>query len=531
MNLTALLAQTTAPILPPTTTPTTPTPTAPTGIMLPSVVWTSVIWVTFIAFIVISLMPERTAEERGRIRVVALFASGISFFLATFYAMLGQIALAEGGGVSSAHEESYTWIHSFSFTTNYHLTADGLSLTLLVLSTVVFGCAVFHSWKVHDRVRLYCGLLMLLETSVSGVLCSADLVLFLLFWGMQIAPVYLLLRVFGGAARRRAAGRYLGFSLVSYVLLIASVLLLIVRANQHTSDLTADLVNIQGAAETAGFWLSFAAFAIALGVFPVHRWMVDSHSEAGAGVAAVASGVLLKLGGYGLLRITLEAFPHASKSMSLVIVGLAVVTALWGSLGALGQDDLRRLLAYGNMVQMALVLLAVGTRSSIALEGAVFVMVAHGFASAILILVTGAVEERTRTRSIRALGGLAERLPRLTGFGLFAVLSAIGVPLLAGFVAELFLFTGAFPEHRIATVLVMASLILYTGGLLWAVHRVFFGPLKETFERARDATTLELTYLIPLVIGILLFGIRPGSVTPVISNGLVEITTRLAGGG
>jgi NADH-quinone oxidoreductase subunit M len=247
-------------------------------------------------------------------------------------------------------------------------------------------------------------------------------------------------------------------------------------------------------------------------------------------VAAVASGVVMKLGAYGMLRITLEAFPHTSKHMSLLIVGLAVVSAVWGALGALGQDDLRRLLSYGNVAQMALVLLAVGTRSSLALEGAVFVMVAHGFAAAILILVSGAVEERTRTRSIQALGGLAERLPRLTGFGVFAVLSAVGAPLLAGFVAELFVFTGAFPEHRIATVIVMAALIVYTGGLLWAVHRVFFGPLKTTFERARDASTLELTYLIPLVVGILFFGIRPGSLTPVITNGVQQITSRLVGG-
>ena len=524
MNIAALIAQTPTP---PTTTPTTPTST---GIVLPSILWTSIIWITFVAFFVIVLMPERNDEQRNRIRVVALFASGISFFLATFYGMLGQIALASGGGVSSAHEENYRWIHSFSFTSAYHLTADGLSLTLLVLSTLVFGCAIFHSWKVRERVRLYCALLMLLETAVSGVLCSADLVLFVFFWGMQIVPLYLLLRVFGSAARRRAAARYLTFSLLSYSLLITSVLLLIVRAGAHTSDLSTDLVNIQGATETAGFWLSFAAFAIALGVFPVHKWMVDAHSDASTGVGAVATGVVIKLGGYGLLRITLAGFPHASHQMSLVIVGLAVVSAVWGAVGAVGQDDLRRFLSYGNMVQMALVLLAVGTQSSIALMGAVFVMVAHGLASAILILVSGAVEERTRTRSIRALGGLAGKLPRLTGFGVFAVLSAVGVPLLAGFVAELFVFSGAFPEHRIATVIVMATLVVYTGGLLWVTHRAFFGPLRETFERAKDASTLELTYLIPLVVGVLLFGIRPGSLTPVIGNGIVQITTRLTGG-
>jgi len=529
----ALLAQTPAlpaqPVNP--TSPTSPTTsTAQTGIQFPSILLSTIVWVTFVAVAVIVLLPERSDDDRGRIRAVTLAASGISFFFATFYAMIGQIGLATGGGLSSAHEENYPWIKTFSFTSNYHLTADGISLTLLVLSTLVFLCVFFHSWKVTQRIRLYCALLLLLETAVNGVLCSADLLLFLMFWGMQIVPLYLLIRVFGGAARRRAAGRYLGFSLVSFVLLIAALLLLTVRAGQHGTDVTQDYQTLLGPVETAGFWLSFAAFAIALGVFPAHKWMIDSHSEASAGVAAVASGVLLKLGAYGMLRITLAAFPHASHQFSLVIVALAVVSAVWGSLGALGQDDLRRFISYGNVAQMGLVLLAVGTQSSIALEGAIFVMVSHGFATAMLILVGGSVEERTRTRSIRALGGLAEQMPRLAGFSLFAALTAVGAPLLSGFVAEFLLFTGAFPEHRIATVLVMASVVVYTGGLLWMTHRIFFGPVKDTFSRARDASTLELTYLIPLTIFILLFGIRPGSLTPVVTNGILQITTRLAGG-
>jgi NADH-quinone oxidoreductase subunit M len=258
--------------------------------------------------------------------------------------------------------------------------------------------------------------------------------------------------------------------------------------------------------------------------------MVDAHSEASPGVAAVASGVMLGLGGYGLIRITLTLFPAAAHQFSLAVVGIAVISAVWGCVAALAQDHLRRFLAYSNVAQMALVMLAIGTLTSIALEGAILLLIARGLASAMLMLLSGAVEERTRTPSIRALGGLAAQMPRLAGFWLFAVLTLLGIPLLAGFVAEFMLFTGAFPAHRIATVLMMASLVLLGGGLLWLAHRIFFGPAREAFARARDATALELTYLIPLVVAILFVGIRPGALTPVITNGVLQITTRLSGG-
>jgi NADH-quinone oxidoreductase subunit M len=490
----------------------------------------ALVWATLVAFLVVLFMPERTEEERGRIRMVGLAGAGFAFFVATVFVLLGQIALPETGGLTSANEENHQWLGAFSFIANYHLTADGITLPLLVLSTVVFGCVFFHSWRVKENVRLYTAMLLLLETASNGVLCSADLLLFILFWGLQLVPMYVLIRVFGGPNRERAANRYLGFALVSLVLLIAAAALVIVKAGANSSDIASNFQTLLGPVATAGFWLSFAGFAVAMGAFPAHTWMVDAHGEASPGVAAAASGVLLTLGGYGLIRITLPLFPTAAHHFSLAVAGLAVAGAVWGSVSALRQDDLRRFIAYGNVAQMSVVLLAIAAQTSIALEGAVLYLVVRGLAAAMLMLLTGAVVERTRTHSIRALGGLAAQLPRLAGFWIFAVFTAVGVPLLGGFVAELLLFTGAFPAHRITTVLVLASLLISTGGLLWVAHRVFFGPARDTFARARDATALELTYLIPMVTGVLFVGIRPGALTPVISNGIQVITTRLAGG-
>ena len=239
---------------------------------------------------------------------------------------------------------------------------------------------------------------------------------------------------------------------------------------------------------------------------------------------------MLLLGAYGMMRISLVVFPVPAHYYSFAITGLAVVGAFWGSIGALRQDELRRFIGYMNVAQMSLVLLAIGAQTSVALVGAVLLLAGQGFGSAMLTLVSGAIEERTRTTSIRAMGGLVTQAPRLAGFWLVAAASLIGVPMLAGFTGDFMVFAGSFPEHRIATVLVMSSIIVTTGGLLWVANRVFFGPVRDQFVRVRDVTLLDLTVLIPLVAAAVLFGLRAGAVVPVIANGVLEITTRITGG-
>ena len=179
---------------------------------------------------------------------------------------------------------------------------------------------------------------------------------------------------------------------------------------------------------------------------------------------------------------------------------------------------------------MAIVLLAIGSGSSIALNGAVLQMVAHGLITGMLFLLVGSVYDRTRTRSISRLGGLAWQMPRLTWLWVFAGIASIGVPFLAGFTAEFMVFTGAFPVHRVATVIVMGSIAITTGYMLWALERVFFGPAREAFARLRDASTLELTYLLPMAFFVLLFGVVPGRLIPMINNGVASVVSRLSGG-
>jgi NADH-quinone oxidoreductase subunit M len=494
-----------------------------------NVILSTIIWSPLLFALIAVFLPERNEEERARVRTIALAGAGVSFFVTAFFAVLGQIGLGQGGGLASAYQENHTWFWNFLFQAHYDLVADGITLPLLVVVTTIFGCAMFHSWKVHERVRLYVILILLVETAVNGVLCSSDFVLFAMFWGLLIVPMYLLIRIWGGDGARRAAAWFAGFQTVSLGLIIATAAIIVVEAGTQTSDMGADLATFSNTAETVGFWLSFVAFAIAMAVFPVHNWMIEAQSKASAGVATILSGTMLLLGAYGMMRISLTVFPVPAHYYSFVITGLAVVGAFWGSIGALRQDELRRFIGYMNVAQMSLVLLAIGAQTSVALVGAILLLAGQGFGSAILTLVSGAIEERTRTTSIRAMGGLVTQAPRLAGFYLVAAASVIGIPLLAGFTGDLMVFTGSFPEHRIATVLVMASVIVTTGGLLWVANRVFFGPVRDQFARVRDVTLLDLTVLIPLVAAVVLFGVRAGAVVPVIANGVLEITSRITG--
>ena len=497
--------------------------------MIPPILLTSIVFLSSIACVVVVVLPERNDEDRGRLRTVALFASSIQLLLVLF-GLLAQVGLGEAGGQASANEENHTWFSAFSFTSTYHLTADGISLVMLLLSSLLFLCIFFQAWRIRERVRLYVGLMLLLETAVNGVFCASDYVLFLLFWGLMIVPIYVLLRVWGGPQRARAAGRYLLFALTSFGLMTLGLLLVIVRAGAHSSDITANFVSLPGPVAAAGFWLTLPAFGIALGAFPFHRWLIDAQSEASPGVGAVLIGAVSKVGAYGLIRIGIGQFPTAAHQYSLFIVGFAVVGAIWGGLAALAQDDLRRFIGYSNVAQVSVILLAVGTQTSVALVGVVLFILAQGLSTAMLVLLSGALEERVRSRSMHALGGLVAAVPRLAALWWVAVFTAIGIPIFAGFSAEVILFSGAFPIHRIATVLVLASLVLTTAAMVWAGHRVFFGPLRETLQRVRDVGALELTYLLPIVAIVVLVGVRPGALTPVITNGVIQITTRLSGG-
>jgi len=515
-----------APTVP--TSPAAPT-TAPTGAEFPTVLLTAMIFSSLAIALIVLFMPERTKDQRGRIRILGLVGAAIPLLF-----VLGgtnfQVSQELSGGTVS-FEEKHPWITGFPIHVDYHLGVDGISLPLLLLSTVLFTVAVLAAWRLDVRPKLFYVLLLVLETGVNGTLCSLDYVLFMVFWAMELVPMYLLIAVWGGPGRLRAAQRYLAYGLVSTALLVASFLLLAFKSGQTSFDF--DVLNTAtlttGIAYT-GFWLAFVAFAIRLPVVPLHLWYPDATVESTPAVSMLISGVVTKIGGYGLLRICLGAFPTAAARFSLVLAILAAAGAVWSLVAAVGQTDVKRLITYGSLGQLSAVLLAISTGQAIALNGAVLMMLAQGFGYGLLYLLAGTLEERARTRDIHRLGGLAWQMPRLTALWIAGGLAAMGVPFFAGFAAELMLFTGSFPAHPWPTVVVLASTILTTGYLLWMLQHAFFGPAKESFARLKDATTLELFYLVPVAAFALLFGLFPGRIMPMINNGVLSVVSRFNGG-
>jgi NADH-quinone oxidoreductase subunit M len=521
--------------LPPTaaaTPPATPSTTTTTpGLDLPSVLLSTVVFATTVAAVIIVFLPERTAEQRSRVRSVALTASAVTLVL-TLFTLLSATGLGVAATPDQLHEENATWISHFAFAIHYHLSVDGVTLSLLVLSTLVFTSVFLAAWKRQQRLRLYCGLLLILETAVNGALCSTDLVLFVMFFAMQAVPLYLLIRCFGGAGRERSAARAGIAVLTSAGLLLTGFLLVIVHSGAHSSDLI-DLSTaakpLSGSVATAGFWLVFTAFAIGFVIVPVHTWVLDATTTASSGVSAVFAGVVVRLSGYGMIRFALGLFPGPAQRYGTALMVLAVLSAVWGALLTLAQGTLRRMVAAVSVGQMSLVLLAVAAPNTISLTGAVLQLVAGGLSSALLLLLSGAIEGRTRNAPLDRLGGLAAQAPRLGGFWIVACLAALGAPLLAGFSAELMLFTGVFAVHPYAAVFVMASTAVSTAALIWSAQRVFLGPAREEFARVRDTTTLELGYLWPLVVFLVAFGVLAGRVVPVIGTGLTRIAASLGG--
>jgi NADH-quinone oxidoreductase subunit M len=525
MTLLHLLAQTT-PVSP--TSPTSPTaPTTPTS-TFPTVLLTALIFSSLACAIVILFMPERTRDQRGRIRIMGLVGAGVPLLFA-LGGLNFQISQEFSGGTIS-FEEKHPWITGFPIHADYHLGVDGISLPLLMLSTILFTVAVIAAWRNETRPRLFYVLLLVLETGVNGTFSSLDYVLFMVFWAMELVPSFLLIAVYGGAGRARAAQRYLIYGLISTALLLASFMLLAFKSQSGSFDFDqTNTLNLTTGIAYTGFWLAFAAFAIRLPVVPLHLWMPDAMVEASPPVSMVLGGAVSAFGGYGLLRVCLTAFPSGLPRFSLVLAILAVIGALWGLVAALGQRDIKRMIAYTSLGQVSVVLLAISSGQAIALNGAVLMMLAHGFGVGLLYLLTGTLEERARTRDLDRLGGLAWQMPRLTALWVLGGLAAVGVPFFAGFAAQLMVFTGAFPTHRWLTMIVLFSSLLTTGYVLWMLQRAFFGPAREAFSRLKDATTLELIYLVPVAVFALVLGLFPGRLMPIINNGVLSVAARITG--
>jgi NADH-quinone oxidoreductase subunit M len=499
-----------------------PTTTA-TPVPLPTLLLSAMVWVPALAALALLFFPARTELQRQRIRSFAIAATALELAFGVFiwYGFRDQSG-------AYAYEETRQWLPALG--SSYHLGVDGISMPLLLLSAFLFLFAVLSSSRVREQSKEYLILLLVLETGVVGVFASLDYLLFFLFWQMQAVPMFLLIARFGGPRRLQAAWKFLAVDIAGSALLLLAILILYFKAPVRTFDIvTLHDVVLPAAIATLVAWLFFIAFAVKLPVFPFHTWFIDAQAEASAPVALILGGVLVKLGGYGIIRVDVGEFQDAFHKFAGAVVVIAVVTVLWSAIALLAQNDVRRLVGYVVMSHMGLVLLAAASSAPVALNGAIVLMVADGLTAALLVLLGAAIVERTGTSAIRAMGGMAGQMGKGAVLWIFAALAAIGFPGLAGFIGQFMIVVGAYPTHRIATVVVLLGVLLIAGAMIVTVQRIFFGAVPERHGRFRDLGTLELANTIGLLSLILVLGLLPAVLMDSINFSVITLLSR--GGG
>ena len=484
-----------------------------------------IIFLPVLGAIIIALLPGANGR---RIKYTAAAFTAVSFVLS-----LAVFFMFDRGLAGPQFVERASWIPSLNV--QYLMGVDGLSLPLMVLTTLLGLVAVYVSWNINLRVKEYFAWLLLLETGILGVFCSLDLILFFIFWEVELIPMYMLISIWGSGRKEYSALKFVLYTLVGSAMMLAGILLLYFQAG------TFDMVVLAGMGldsvltsimASAIFFLIFIGYAVKLPVFPFHTWLPDAHTDAPTAVSVILAGVLLKMGGYGMIRVLLGIFPETARDYAPIIVALAVIGVLYGAAATLRQTDLKRLIAYSSVSHMGFVLLGIFALSQVSVTGATLQMVSHGLITGLLFAMVGLVYEKTHERSIPKLGGLARQMPVIVVVFSVAGFAALGLPSTSGFAAEFLVFLGSFSSTMVAgiqvyTILAILGVVLGAGYILWMLKRVFYGPPKEQYDGVPDADRREKIYTFALVALIMLIGIYPAVLTDIIKTGVAPLLAAL----
>ena len=474
------------------------------------------------AVIVALLPPER---ERHAKWVAAATATVV------LAAALGLFATFDRGETGFQFVQRHTWVSAdiASFDIQYLLGVDGLSLAMVVLTALLGLVAVLISWNIELRPKEYFAWLLVLEASLLGVFTALDFLLFFIFWEVELVPMYFLISIWGSGRKVYSAWKYVLFTFVGSAFMLVG--LLVVAFAAGTFDIIElGRMDIRDALLPTQviFFLLLFGFAIKLPVFPFHTWLPDAHTDAPTAVSVMLAGVLLKMGGYGMLRISLTILPDVARDASLWLAAFAVVNIIYGALVTLVQTDLKRLIAYSSISHMGYVLLGISALGQVGLTGAGMQMFTHGLITGLLFVLVGLVYDRAHTRQIGELSGLAHKMPMIAVVMAIAGLASLGLPSLAGFVSEVTVFLGTFEKHEALTVLGVIGIVLTAGYILWMIQRVFLGERLPRWEGLSDATAWwERVPLVVMVAVIVLIGVFPAILADVISTGVQPIAERL----
>jgi NADH-quinone oxidoreductase subunit M len=435
------------------------------------------------------------------------------------------------------------WIKAFNI--QYQVGVDGLSLPMVVLTALILLIAVFASWNLKERPRLYFAMLLIMETGVLGVFSSLDLFLFFVMWELELIPMYFLIGIWGGARREYAALKFILYTMLASALMMVSFLAIYFLSDTRTFDVIVLLQNhnqilagLLPAFQIGMFLCLFFCFAVKLPMVPFHTWLPDAHVEAPTAISVVLAGVLLKMGAYGIIRFGFGFFPEMGKQMAPALAILGAINILYGAMLALAQTDMKRVIAYSSVSHMGFVLLGLASLNPMGFNGAILQMFTHGTITALLFLFVGVVYDRTHTRAIADLGGLSKPMPLAAAFFVFSSLAAVGAPGLSGFVSEFLIFAGSYGNAlsgvphfivQIATIASALGIILGAGYTLWLTQRVFFGAVPERWQALPDMNRVELLNVLVLALLVIVIGLYPALLVDYINPASQQLLSTLPG--
>jgi NADH-quinone oxidoreductase subunit M len=497
------------------------------GSVMNNWILTLVTFLPLVGAIILLVMPRRDREIRWFALAISVLDFIVSLHLPVYF---------NSARTGFQYELDVPWIPSPNI--HYHLGVDGISMWLVLLTTFLTPLCVMISWKsVHERVKEFFIIMLVLESALIGVFVALDLFLFYFFWEATLIPMALLIGIYGHERRVYAAVKFFLFTMIASVFMLAAIIYLYARTGSF------DYVTLQGLIQAgrvpnwinAAQWLFlgfFVAFAVKVPIFPLHTWLPDAHFEAPTAGSVLLAGVLLKMGTYGLLRFNVGLFPEQARENAPWIVVLAIIGIIYGALVAMVQPNLKKLVAYSSVSHLGFVVLGIFTFTQAGTTGAVYQMLNHGVSTGALFMLVGIIYERRHTFDIAEFGGLATPMPVYATFFLFITLSSVGLPLLNGFVGEFLILSGAFQARGVYGILAATGVIWSACYLLWMYQRVFFGKVKKPVNEALpDLSARERVALWPAAAAALAMGVAPvfwlNSIDPAVA-GVVTQATQIA---